>query len=514
MTVINFKKSKPDTTPIEAAKALTKTSKAAAVREVLKLAVAANLDSLDQAELIGEIVARTTFKSQDLKRLLKDLRHSARLTAPDGPTLLAEAVLEQRFGGNLKAGPDGRFWEYAGTHWSIIAGAAVRRAVSEIYRADPATFGEKTKPTVDAAFSNLKDRCAVANDPMAITFDPPRVLNFKNGELWLDGATPESREHSPASGLVQLTPCSYDPDAQCPMFKATLASIFAKSGQPSEMERHLFEVIGYAIQPIRNHAMIVVLYGAGANLKSSLLRVLISIVGSESVLATSVGRLSQSHFQGAALAGKRILVDDDLSASVTIDDGFLKMISEAKTLTVRRPYGKQEFTIKVGALPILVTNNVPKIKDASEGLRRRLKVIPFERRFALGEIEPNLFDEIIAQELPGIINEALAGLDRLNKRKEFDEPADCLNSKETFFSLANPLRGFVAERLVKTVGKRVPLSKVWAELVGWCAYNHLPLPCSRNRLKASLEGMGFSMTKSSGLIVVRDTMISAKPPSV
>jgi P4 family phage/plasmid primase-like protien len=495
---------------MEAVLALSKASTAVAVREVLKLGVAAEFDVLEQAELIKDIAERTTFGQRDLRKMFRALQDDAHLTAPDSPTLLADAVWEKTFGGQLIAAPDGRWWHHTGTHWAMVASSAVRNALSRTFRQDPGAFGgEKTRSTVDAAYSILRDRCGAAEDPMAITLDPPKVINFLNGELWLTGPEPDFRQHSPASRLVHVLPIAYDELAKCPKFHAALLDIFGDA----KMVRHFMEVLGYAIQPVRNRPKIVVLYGAGANGKSSLLKVMMAAVGHELVYSGSVAKLSRDNFGRAALAGRLLFVDDDLSAKATMDDGFLKAMCEAKPHTVRRAYGRDEFTSKTLALPVLATNNVPRIDDASHGLYRRLMVIPFARRFEAHEIKLDLFDQIISEELPGIVNEALAGLKRLNDRGDFDEPADCVAAKDMFFALANPLRGFIADCMEPAPGEKVLLKGVYEALLAWCAHNGVARPFPRNCMKSKLEGMGLIVNKSNGLAYVREMRFLAKSPA-
>jgi putative DNA primase/helicase len=46
-------------------------------------------------------------------------------------------------------------------------------------------------------------------------------------------------------------------------------------------------------------------------------------------------------------------------------------------------------------------------------MRRRLIVIPFDRTFTDTDKDPDLFDRILATELPGVLNRALEGYRRL-----------------------------------------------------------------------------------------------------
>jgi hypothetical protein len=51
-------------------------------------------------------------------------------------------------------------------------------------------------------------------------------------------------------------------------------------------------------------------------------------------------------------------------------------------------------------------------------MQRRLMVIPLDRTFTEEEKDPDLFDRIWEEELPGVLNQALAGYRRLLKRVE------------------------------------------------------------------------------------------------
>ena len=56
----------------------------------------------------------------------------------------------------------------------------------------------------------------------------------------------------------------------------------------------------------------------------------------------------------------------------------------------------------------LATNFLPKIQDESDGMWRRLRVVPFQRQFKGAEIDPGLGAKL-RQELPGILAWAVTG---------------------------------------------------------------------------------------------------------
>ena len=170
------------------------------------------------------------------------------------------------------------------------------------------------------------------------------------------------------------------------------------------------------------------------------------LVGSEAVLTEQIASFQRDRFNTAALPGKLLLIDDDLSASVTLADGLLKKISESKMISARHAYGRRNFNFRCLALPVMAGNTYPLTNDVSHGLVRRAQVIPFDRIFTPQEADPGLFPAIWESELPGVLNRALDGLRRLRQRGGFKSPKDCEKAKAEFMAHANPLIAFIDEK--------------------------------------------------------------------
>ena len=173
------------------------------------------------------------------------------------------------------------------------------------------------------------------------------------------------------------------------------------------MIRHWHELVGYIIQPRRHLPIIPILFGRGDNGKTKLLHTVMQLLGPALVHAQRVEDLDKSRFAMGSLFGKFLFVDDDVRARARLPDGILKTISEAKEVTGELKFGPV-FNFTVRAVPVLLCNNIPCLADLSHGMRRRLMVIPFDRTFTKMDKDPELFDRIVANELPGVLNRALA----------------------------------------------------------------------------------------------------------
>ena len=228
------------------------------------------------------------------------------------------------------------------------------------------------------------------------------------------------------------------------------------------------ELMGYAIQLRRDIPLIVLMIGSGSNGKTSLVRVLTELVGTDLVHSGRVDELEGSRFAIGDLFGKLVFVDDDVRAGAKLPDGVLKKISEAKLLTGENKF-KPAFSFVNRAFPILLCNNLPSLADLSPGMMRRLHVLPFDRTFAEAEIDRHLFDRIIKNELSGVLNRALEGWKRLKQRKAFQTSKDMNHARHNLLVNANPLKGFIDERCEDDPKSKVPFQKFYDAFLEWAA---------------------------------------------
>jgi putative DNA primase/helicase len=77
---------------------------------------------------------------------------------------------------------------------------------------------------------------------------------------------------------------------------------------------------------------------------------------------------------------------------------------------------KDSFEFIATCTPVLLANNYPYSADLSLGLRRRAHIIPFDRVFTASDGDDKLFPYIWEHELPGVLNRAIEGLQRLQTR--------------------------------------------------------------------------------------------------
>jgi putative DNA primase/helicase len=446
---------------------------------------------LEQAEV--EAIARSVAKYP--------VRGATQLA--DAGEQLAQAVLDHPFAGgaHLRYEKDCQFWRWRGSYWAPIDDKVLQRVVLET--AKTLSIKARTKSLVQEAFALLAIQQAGEEDLLHIHDDPPPVVNCANGELWLkDDGTVDLRPHSPKTGMRHVLPVKYDPSATCPEYDQALEGIFRDAKNPGTLIKFLNELVGYVIQPRRHQELIVIFYGAGNNGKTSLSELLRHLVGPGLVYSSRVDDLEGNRFAIGNLFGKLLFVDDDIKAGTKLPDGTLKKISEAKTLTGERKF-KDAFEFKCRAFAILLCNNIPSLSDLSYGMMRRLRVVHFTRIFKEHETDRHLFERVAANELPGVLNRALQGWKRLQRKGHFTKSMDMRIARNLFVAHANPLQGFIDECCEKADDSRIKMDEFYKRYKIWADDSGFTMTQTKPNVRKNVENLGYRVPRHNVGRVIR-----------
>ena len=248
------------------------------------------------------------------------------------------------------------------------------------------------------------------------------------------------------------------------------------------------------------------LWGAGRNGKSRLMAAVAALMGPNTVCNQRIGSLESSRFSLGQLAGKLMLLDDDVSIGTRLPDGLLKQISERKPMTAEHKFGNT-FQFTCLALPVMLCNNLPNVGDLSLGIRRRANVIPFSRVFTESEVDPTLFNRVLETELPGVLNRALEGLQRLRGRGGFAVPADCAKAARDWLVMANPLPAFIDERCIANPSGSCRTAEFYRRYQDWARENGIRSIIGGNHIKSALRDLGYELREVRGYPEVKGLLL-------
>lgn len=493
------------------AKSLTKDSAPEAINAVLADAGAGRLDPVERDKFLRAMKASTGIGLGDLKATLRQLAQQDSAEGDLGLSVMRSTLETYYEGGeHIVRTQDGCFWAYTGTYWQRATDEQVRHNILRTVEATVSPEAASFSSLIDSAFRLMIADRAASGDVLRLTEEPRPVINCANGELWIaDDGTVELRPHRADSFLTYVLGVTYEPQARCPRFDRAMIGVFwlvrrnSVAGSAAQMVRHFNEIMGYAIQPRRDIPSWFMFIGPGQNAKTKVAQTLTEhLINPRAVFADRISDIEGNKFKRGDLAGKLVLLDDDVDAGTRLPDGFLKCISERKLLTGEHKF-RDSFEFIACCVPILLANNAPTSRDLSWGLRRRAQIVPFSRIFhkdhataakagdPRGVADTKLFPYIWQHEMSGVLNRALQGLLRLRSRGRFDEPHACVEARREWLAAANPLVAFIQEGCDSDATAAVLLGEFYEAYAAWARESGIRSIEPRNTIKRGLEGLGY-----------------------
>ena len=230
----------------------------------------------------------------------------------------------------------------------------------------------------------------------------PMLLGVANGVV--DIQTTSLRAYRPEDLITKQSPVVFDASASCPTWLTFLGRIF---GGNAPLIAYVQQVIGYCLTGLSTEQAFFLLWGSGSNGKSTLLRVLLALLGDYG-LQMAVETLLIRKQDGRAtpdlarLQGARLAVVIESDEGSRLAEGVLKQMTGGDNIMARRLYS-DPIEFKPSHKILLATNHKPRVKDNTHAMWRRMRLIPFEIQIADHEQDPALVDKLLA-ELSGILN--------------------------------------------------------------------------------------------------------------
>lgn len=314
---------------------------------------------------------------------------------------------------------------------------------------------------------------AVVNLPARISppawLDAPEApakgfLACRNGILYFP--TGDLLPHTPKFFARHAIPTDYRPDAPPPSgWMAFLRDLW---GEDAEAIGTLQELFGYCLDSDTRQQKIFLIVTPRRGGKGTVARVLTGLLGQENVAGPTLASLG-SNFGLAPLIGKNVAIIADARLGGRADQQAiaerLLSVSGEDSLTIDRKF----LPAWTGRLPtrfILLTNELPRIADASGALASRFIVLTHAKSF-LGQEDPGLTGRLLT-ELPGIFSWALEGWRRLRRRGYFVQPESAREAIAQLEDLGSPVAAFLKERCQVGPQYQVGREKLYDAWCCWC----------------------------------------------
>jgi putative DNA primase/helicase len=239
-------------------------------------------------------------------------------------------------------------------------------------------------------------------------------------------------------------------------------------GSDTESIDCLQEWFGYLLTADTRQQKILMMVGPKRSGRGTIARVLKAVAGASNVVNPTLSTLARP-FGLAALIDKPVAIFPDARLSSRPDNAAivecLLSVSGEDDQTIDRKH----LAAWTGRLPthfVLISNELPRLKDASGALASRLIILRFTRSFYDQE-DTGLFDRL-RRELPGILLWAVAGWERLRLRGRFIQPRSARDLVAAMDELASPILTFLQDRCVLAQNETVPVAALYEAWRSWC----------------------------------------------
>ena len=377
----------------------------------------------------------------------------------------------------------GTFYRWMGSHYAETPDADIRASIYDALENAQRVVRSKDDGDVLVPFrparssvDNVADALrAAANLPGdahtrtcwldgRATPDPKEVVAVKNGLLYMP--TREVMPHDPRFFTLSALPFAFDSKAPDPRaWLDFLASVWPNN---SEAIDTLQRFMGYLLSADTSHQKMLLLVGPKRSGKGTIARVITSLLGRHNVAGPTLSDFSRP-FGLAQLIGRRAAIIGDARLSGRADQGEvterLLSITGEDTLTVDRKHREPW----IGTLParvVILTNELPRLQDASGALASRFLILTMQRSFY--GVEDRTLGARIEQELPGVLRWALDGWDALQREGRFTMPQSSSDALVELEELSSPVNAFVRDKCRVKPGAFIDAENLFTAWKRWC----------------------------------------------
>jgi putative DNA primase/helicase len=296
------------------------------------------------------------------------------------------------------------------------------------------------------------------------------TITMRNGLLLLDrqGKTkPELAAHTPNFFGLNCLSYDFDPAAECPLWLSFLADVTLNR---QDYVLLLQQWCGYLLRPDLREQKFLLCTGEGANGKGVLFDVIQALMGKINCSQVSLTRFANP-FALYATLGKAVNCSSESAHIIEEEaESILKSFVAGDRFTFERKF-REPISAVPTAKVMIATNSLPRFNDKTQAIWRRILLVPFDKTIEEDAQIKDLADSLI-QELPGILNWAIRGLQKLSEAGGFTIPEHSRGLLEEYRKDADPCRAFLLEGYAESPdGSCVPCAELYRTYSTYCDSN-------------------------------------------
>lgn len=250
-------------------------------------------------------------------------------------------------------------------------------------------------------------------------------------------------EFTPEHIITNKIRWKYNPEAYSELADKTLNKIACNDPQIRAL---LEEAIGYCFYRRNELGKAFILTGDKSNGKSTFLSMVQCLLGDENISSLDLKELGD-RFKTAEMFGKLANIGDDIGDEFIANPAIFKKLVTGERVSAERK-GQNPFEFNNYSKLLFSANNIPRIKDKTGAVQRRLTIISFDARFSADDPDFNPYikhllktDEVMEY----LINLGIAGLKRVLLNRKFTGSTKVQKAMDEYEENNNPIIGFFRE---------------------------------------------------------------------
>lgn len=328
------------------------------------------------------------------------------------------------------------------------------------------------------------------------TPEPPTdavYINLKNGTFEISALNKKTkiRNFNSFDFLTYQLPFEYNEKATAPTFQNYLNTVLPDK----DSQNVLAEFLGYVFvkqKGIVKEEKALVLYGTGANGKSVFFEIVNALLGNENLSSYTLEDLasskSNSEYYRAKIANKLVNYASEINGK--LETSIFKAMTSGEPISARLPYGNPMIITDYAKL-IFNCNTLPTDVEHSNAYFRRFLIIPFEVTIPEHEQDKQLHSKIIENELSGVFNWVLEGLNRLLDQRRFSNCEAATKAVEDYKTNSDSVKQFISESEYKQgVEAFTEIKLLYSEYKTFCMEDGFRT-VSKKTFKTRLESYGI-----------------------
>lgn len=310
-----------------------------------------------------------------------------------------------------------------------------------------------------------------------------------------------SREIKPFTSdkiFFNKLPVTFNKNATCEKIDKFLSDVLANADD----KKVFYELGGYSLLKESRFEKAFMMTGGGRNGKGKTIELLKRVFGIENCASLPLCALNPESFEISELFGKMLNLAGDIANTDFKDTSMFKSLT-GRDLVI----GKRKFLTPIYfynyAKFIFACNELPRVYDVSKGFWERWILFEFPYTFEDKEIfeklkekdklvklkNPNIIEEISTpEELSGLLNKFLDGLDRLLKNKKFSSTKGTDEIKNLWIRKSNPFMAFCMDNLEESPTEYIFKDELRKEFLKYCKQHKIRGSSDRN-IKFTLQEM-------------------------